>query len=76
MHIILSCCDGPTRKTLGFAAEVKTKCATGGRDRLDHHLHLANYLVKVWGYHSTEPSKKAVGKRQVWVERLIAEAKE
>ena len=28
------------------------------------------------GYHATEPYKKAIRKRQVWVEPLFAEAKE
>lgn len=31
---------------------------------------------KVWGYHATEPYKKAVRKRQLWVEPLFAEAME
>jgi hypothetical protein len=35
-----------------------------------------DYLEKVLPYHTTEPHKKAIGKRQVWVEPLFAEAKE
>jgi Transposase DDE domain len=31
---------------------------------------------KVRGYHTTEAYKKAIRKRQVWVEPLLAEAKE
>jgi hypothetical protein len=36
----------------------------------------ADYLEKVRGYRTTEPYQKAIRKRQVWVEPLIAEAKE
>src|SRR5215218_7972951 len=36
----------------------------------------ADYLEKVRGYHETEAYKKAIRKRQVWVEPLFAEAKE
>ena len=36
----------------------------------------ADYLEKVRGYHATEAYKKAMRKRQVWVEPLFAEAKE
>jgi hypothetical protein len=35
-----------------------------------------DYLEKVRAYHATEPYKKAIRKRQVWVEPLFAEAKE
>jgi hypothetical protein len=35
-----------------------------------------DYLDKVRGYHETEGYKKAIRKRQVWVEPLFAEAKE
>ena len=34
-----------------------------------------DYLEKVRGYHATESYKKAIRKRQVWVEPLFAEAK-
>ena len=33
------------------------------------------YLDRVRGYHATEPYRKAMRKRQVWVEPLFAEAK-
>ena len=36
----------------------------------------ADYLERVRGYHATEAYKKAMRKRQVWVEPLFAEAKE
>jgi hypothetical protein len=35
-----------------------------------------DYLERVRGYHETEAYKKAIRKRQVWVEPLFAEAKE
>jgi len=35
-----------------------------------------DYLEKVRGYHETEAYKKAIRKRQVWVEPMFAEAKE
>jgi transposase len=34
------------------------------------------YLDRVRGYHATEPYRKAMRKRQVWVEPLFAEAKQ
>ncbi len=34
------------------------------------------YLDRVRGYHATEPYKKALRKRQVWVEPLFAEGKD
>ena len=36
----------------------------------------ADYLERVRGYHATEAYKKAMRKRQVWVEPLFAEAKD
>jgi hypothetical protein len=45
------------------------------RGRIVHRLLYANYLVKVRGYHATEAYKKAMRKRQVWVEPLFGEAK-
>jgi hypothetical protein len=35
-----------------------------------------DYLERVRGYHETEAYKKAIRKRQVWIEPLFAEAKE
>ena len=35
-----------------------------------------DYLEKVRGYHATEAYKRAIRKRQVWVEPMFAEAKE
>ena len=38
--------------------------------------HFYRHLDKVRGYHATEAYKKAMRKRQVWVEPLFAEAKD
>jgi hypothetical protein len=37
-----------------------------------HPSFYEEYLEKVRGYHITEPDKKAMRKRQVWVEPLFA----
>jgi hypothetical protein len=41
-----------------------------------HRSLYADYLERVRGYHATEAYKKAIRKRQVWVEPLFAEAKD
>jgi len=58
------------------ACPVKAACTASGHGRIVHRSFYANYLEKVRGYHSTEAYKKAMRKRQVWVEPLFAEAKE
>jgi transposase len=58
------------------ACPVKTKCTTSDRGRMIHRSFYADYLERVRGYHTTEAYKKAMRKRQVWVEPLFAEAKE
>jgi transposase len=55
---------------------LKTQCTTSDRGRIVHRSLFADYLEKVRGYHATEAYKKAIRKRQVWVEPLFAEAKE
>ena len=55
---------------------VKAKCTTSDRGRTIQRSIYEAYLEKVRGYHATEPYKKAIRKRQVWVEPLFAEAKE
>jgi transposase len=57
------------------ACPLKAKCTTSGRGRIIHRSLCAEYLDKVRGYHATEAYKKAMRKRQVWVEPLFAEAK-
>lgn len=52
------------------------KCTTSDRGRIVHRSLDADYLEKVRGHHTTEAYKKAIRKRQVWVEPLFAEAEE
>jgi hypothetical protein len=58
------------------ACPIKTKCTTSDRGRTIQRSIYEHYLEKMRGYHETEPYKKAIRKRQVWVEPLFAEAKE
>jgi transposase len=58
------------------ACPVKAKCTTSDRGRTIQRSIYEAYLEKVRGYHTTEAYKKAIRKRQVWVEPLFAEAKE
>jgi hypothetical protein len=58
------------------ACPVKAECTTSDRGRTIQRSIFEAYLEKVRGYHTTEPYKKAIRKRQVWVEPLFAEAKE
>jgi transposase len=58
------------------ACPVKAKCTTSNHGRKVQRSFYIDYLEKVRGYHTTEPYKKAIRKRQVWVEPLFAEAKE
>jgi transposase len=58
------------------ACPVKPKCTTSDHGREVQRSFYIDYLEKVRGYHATEAYKKAIRKRQVWVEPLFAEAKE
>jgi transposase len=57
------------------ACPLKARCTESSRGRIIHRSLYAEYLDKVRGYHATEAYKKAIRKRQVWVEPLFAEAK-
>ena len=57
------------------ACPLKARCTESSRGRIVHRSLYADYLEKVRGYHGTEAYKKAMRKRQVWVEPLFAEAK-
>jgi hypothetical protein len=57
------------------ACPLKAECTESSRGRIVHRSLYAEYLDKVRGYHATEAYKKAMRKRQVWVEPLFAEAK-
>ena len=58
------------------ACPVKAKCTTSDHGRKVQRSFYIDYLEKIRGYHQTEAYKKAIRKRQVWVEPLFAEAKE
>jgi transposase len=57
------------------ACPLKAECTESSRGRILHRSLYAEYLEQVRGYHTTEAYKKAMRKRQVWVEPLFAEAK-
>jgi len=55
---------------------LKAQCTTSSRGRrLSRHMDEA-YFERVRAYHLTEPYKKAMRKRSVWVEPLFAEGKD
>jgi transposase len=54
----------------------KAECTTSEQGRMIHRSLDADYLERVRGYHATAPYRKALRKRQVWVEPLFAEAKQ
>ncbi len=55
---------------------LKANCTASDRGRQVHRSFDEAYLERVRSYHSTEAYKKAMRKRQVWVEPLFGEAKE
>jgi hypothetical protein len=58
------------------ACPLKAQCTTSSRGRrLSRHVD-EEYLERVRAYHRTEPYKKAMCKRSVWVEPLFAEGKD
>jgi transposase len=58
------------------ACPLKAACTASDQGRLVHRSLLAAYLDRVRAYHQTESYRKAMRKRQVWVEPLFGEAKE
>ena len=58
------------------ACMLRKQCTTSKRGRRVGRSLAADYLDRVRGYHTTESYKKALRKRQVWVEPLFAEAKD
>jgi hypothetical protein len=77
----LSHCQSTQRRIYAAPAGVcrtcalRDQCTTAQRGRrIGRHRDEA-YLDRVRGYHATENYKKAMRKRQVWVEPLFAEAK-
>jgi hypothetical protein len=58
------------------ACPLKAQCTTSNTGRrLSRHV-AEEYLERVRTYHATEPYKKAMRKRSVWVEPLFAEGKD
>jgi Transposase DDE domain len=57
------------------ACPVKSKCTTSDCGRTIQRSLYEHYLEKVRSYHTTEAYKKAIRKRQVWVEPMFAEAR-
>ncbi|MDQ3694151.1 MAG: transposase [Chloroflexota bacterium] len=57
------------------ACPLKPRCTASAQGRQLKRGFNEAYLDWVRGYHATEPYAKAMGKRQVWVEPLFAEAK-
>ena len=58
------------------ACAFKAQCTTSANGRQIKRSFDEAYLEKVRSYHATEAYKKAIRKRQVWVEPLFAEAKD
>ena len=55
---------------------LKAKCTRGNSGRLLRRSFDEHYIEKVRAYHETEARKKAMRKRQVWIEPLFGEAKQ
>jgi transposase len=58
------------------ACPVKSKCTDSRSGRYLRRSFFQEYLDRVKHYHETEAYKKAMRKRQVWVEPLFGEAKQ
>jgi hypothetical protein len=58
------------------ACPVKAQCTASNHGRQLHRPFAADYLDRVRAYHETEAYKKAMRKREVWVEPLFGEAKD
>jgi hypothetical protein len=58
------------------ACPVKPACTASTQGRIVRRSVQADYVERVRGYHATEAYKKAMRKRQVWVEPMFAEAKD
>jgi transposase len=57
------------------ACPFKTRCSTSEKGRIVSRSFDQAYLDQVRKYHTTEPYKKAMRKRKVWVEPLFGEGK-
>ena len=64
------------RPRSAMPARSRPSAPTSDHGRKVQRSFYVDYLEKVRAYHATEAYKKAIRKRQVWVEPLFAEAKE
>lgn len=55
---------------------LKQQCTTGKAGRKVERSFDEEYVERVRGYQETEPYKKAINKRKVWIEPLFGEAKD
>ena len=69
-------CRGPRTSRPACFLPAKARCTTSDHGRKVQRSIFIDYVEKVRSYHATEPYKKAIRKRQAWVEPLFAEAKE
>jgi transposase len=58
------------------ACPLKSRCTKSNKGRWLRRSFDEEYLERVRGYQDTEPYRKALRKRQVWVEPLFGEAKD
>jgi transposase len=58
------------------ACPLKAACTASDAGRSIHRSFDAEYIERVRGYHASAAYRKAMRKRQVWVEPLFAEAKQ
>ena len=73
--VVTGRCGASHARVTCIACPLKAECTESSRGRIVHRSLYADYLERVRGYHATEAYKKAMRKRQVWVEPLFAEAK-
>ena len=55
---------------------MRKRCTDSFDGRIIHRSVFSEYIERVKGYYETDAYKKALRKRQVWVEPLFGEAKE
>lgn len=55
---------------------LKAQCTSSDQGRIVHRSFYAEYLERVRSYHQTPAYEKAMGKRKVWPEPLLGEAKQ
>jgi hypothetical protein len=58
------------------ACPMKARCTTGAHGRQVYRNFDEGYLDRVRAYHETEPYKRAMRKRKVWIEPVFGEAKD